>query len=133
MNIEDGYAQFKDGECWLKNVHIGPHPSSGAFFQHEAKRDRRLLLHKKEILKLSQQVMRAQYTLVPLITYFNDRNILKVKIGVAKGKDDRDKRQDIMKREVGRELQRAVKTLKGGIWAIDISNSLVEGIYSLLW
>jgi SsrA-binding protein len=115
MNIEDGFAQIKDGECWLKNVHIGPHPSTGAFFQHEAKRDRRLLLHKKEILKLSQQVMRDQFTLVPLTAYFNDRNVLKITLGVAKGKDERDKRQDIMKREVGQDLQRAVKNLRGGL------------------
>ena len=112
MNIEDGFAQIKEGECWLKNVHIGPHPTTGNFFQHEARRDRRLLLHKREILKLSQQVMRSQFTLVPLKAYFNERNILKVTLGLAKGKDQRDKRQDIINREVGRELQRAVKSLK---------------------
>ena len=60
MNLQDGYAQVKDGECWLKNVHIGPHPTTGSYFQHEAKRERRLLLHKKEIRKFEQAVSLKQ-------------------------------------------------------------------------
>ena len=67
MNLAEGYAQIKDGEVWMKNVHIAHHPSTGAFFQHDTRRDRRLLLHKKEILKLDQSIKLKQYTMVGLI------------------------------------------------------------------
>mmetsp|Transcript_36855 Transcript_36855/g.82577 ORF Transcript_36855/g.82577 Transcript_36855/m.82577 type:complete len:211 (-) Transcript_36855:275-907(-) len=111
MNLQDGYAQVKDGECWLKNVHIGPHQSSGGFFQHEALRERRLLLHKREIRKLAQDTKIKQLTLVPINAYFNEDNRLKIRLGIGKGKNMRDKRDDIKNREAGRELQRAMKRL----------------------
>mmetsp|Transcript_48416 Transcript_48416/g.97415 ORF Transcript_48416/g.97415 Transcript_48416/m.97415 type:complete len:195 (-) Transcript_48416:51-635(-) len=115
LNIQDGYAQVKNGECWMKNVHIGPHPSTGTFFQHEAKRERKLLLHKKEIRKFEEAIKKSQMTLVPLSAYFNEDGRLKVSLGLGKGKNQRDKRFDIEKREVGRELQRAVKNLRGPV------------------
>ena len=88
---------------------ISPHGSTNSYFQHEAKRPRKLLLNKREIKRLQDMTSRAGYTAVPLSLYFNDRNLLKITIGLAKGKNERDKRTDIRDRESKRDLQRVMK------------------------
>ena len=112
MNLQDGFAQIRNGECWLKNVHIGPCPSAGQYFQHEAKRERRLLLHKREIRKFDQTMRTKRLTLVPLKAYFNNENRLKVLLGLARGKNVQDKRESVKEREGKRDLQRAIKNLR---------------------
>ena len=112
MNIQDGFAQIRDGECWLKGVHIGPCPNAGAFFQHEAKRERRLLLKKREIRKFDQTMRVKKLTLVPLKAYFNRDNRLKILLGLARGKNTQDKRDDVKDREGKRDIERAMRRLR---------------------
>lgn len=114
MNIRDGYVRpSKDGRsCTLHNVHIGKHSMSAEYFQHEEKRERRLLVHKNQARKLLQQTEQQGMTIVPLKAYFNDNNIVKLEIALCKGKNVRDKRQDIKDREAKREEQRIIKSFR---------------------
>mmetsp|Transcript_20296 Transcript_20296/g.58687 ORF Transcript_20296/g.58687 Transcript_20296/m.58687 type:complete len:207 (-) Transcript_20296:641-1261(-) len=115
MNIRDGFVRpSKDGRgCTLYNVHIGKHSMSAEYFQHEERRPRPLLVHKEEARKLLQQTEgNPGMTIVPLKAYFNDRNMVKFEIALCKGKDGRDKRQDIKNREAKRETQRMVKNFR---------------------
>ena len=105
----DGYCKVKDGECWLENVHIAQHSTTGRFFQHEETRARRLLLHKAEIRKLGAECDQKGLTIVPLSAYFNEENRLKVEIGLARGKNLQDKRETIKRRDTERETRRMIK------------------------
>ena len=107
-NISDGYCEVKDGEIYLVNVHISPYKHEG-YVSHDPLRDRKLLLHKREIKRLAGKITLKGYTLIPLEIYFNDRNIAKVKLGLAKGKKMIDKREAIKKREVEKEIERRLK------------------------
>ena len=91
--------RVKDGECWLENVHIAQHGTTGSYFQHDEVRPRRLLLHKREIVKLKSQVDRQGLTIVPMACYFNEQSRLKVNIALARGKNVADKRETIRRRE----------------------------------
>ena len=107
--IAEAYATVDDhGEAWLINANI-PEFSHGNRFNHEPKRPRKLLLHEREINKLHGAVAREGMTLVPLVMYFNDRGIVKLKIGIAKGKKNADKRETSAKRDWGRQKQRLLK------------------------
>jgi SsrA-binding protein len=114
MNLRDGYVRpTKDGRgCTLMNVHIGKHSMSGAYFQHEERRERPLLVHKEEARKLKQKIEQSGMTIVPLKAYFNDDNRVKIQIGLAKGKNVRDKRQDIKDRDAKREERRIIKNFR---------------------
>ena len=101
-----------DGECWLKGVHIGPCPNAGAFFQHEAKRERRLLLKKREIRKFDQTMRVKKLTLVPIKAYFNRDNRLKILLGLARGKNTQDKRDDVKDREGKRDIELTMRRLR---------------------
>ena len=103
-NLSDGYAQIKNGELWLVGMHITPY-EQGSYANVDPLRERKLLLHKKEIRKLIGKLREKGFTLVPLKVYFKNR-VAKVLLGVAKGKREYDKRQDIAKREVERDLRR---------------------------
>jgi len=105
--LRDGYCRFKDGECWLHNVNIGRHESAGRYFQHDETRPRRLLLHGREIAKLQTAVDVKGLTVVPLAAYFNERSFLKVSLGLARGKKLQDKREDIKRRDISREISLA--------------------------
>ena len=107
-NLTDGYAFVDKGEAWLDQVNI-PKYSQGTWTNHAAKRQRKLLLHKDEILKLGQKASAGGYTLVPLKLYFADGRA-KVEIGVAKGKTEYDKRQTLRERQDKREAERAMRT-----------------------
>ena len=112
MNIRDGFVKAnKNGRsCTLMNVHIGKHNMAGEFFNHEERRPRPLLLHKQEARRLLQKTDRAPgMTIVPLKAYWNDGNKVKFEIGLCRGKNLRDKRQDIMARESKREESRMIK------------------------
>ncbi|WP_020399393.1 SsrA-binding protein SmpB [Kordiimonas gwangyangensis] len=109
-NIRESYAEEKDGELWLVNAYI-PEFSHGNRFNHEPRRPRKLLMHRREIGKLGGLIQRQGYTLVPLKIYFNDQGRAKVMIGLGKGKNVRDKREDVKQRDWDRQKARLMKDL----------------------
>lgn len=106
-NLKDSYAQVKDGEIFLQNMHISPY-EAGNIFNHDPLRARKLLLHKSEIVKLFSKTREKGYTLVPLKLYFK-RGRAKLELALASGKKDYDKRQDMAKRDAKREVDRALR------------------------
>ena len=107
VNLKDSYGVFKNGELFLINMHISPY-EKGNIFNRDPLRDRKLLLHKKEILKISGKMKEQGITVVPLKVYFSG-SLVKVEIGLAKGKKLYDKRADIAKKDQKREAQREFK------------------------
>ena len=107
-NIRDCYGIIKNDEVFLLNMFIN-HYKEGNIFNHEETRTRKLLLHKKEISKIKKLIDLNRYTLVPLKLYFNQRNKLKVLLGVCKGKKDYDKRETIKQRDINREVKKNLK------------------------
>jgi SsrA-binding protein len=105
-NISESYATWEDGALWLINSYI---QGAGRFFQHEPRRKRRLLLHAKEIHKLTIAVERQGMTMVPLELYFNPRGIAKLRIALAQGKKLHDKREADKKRDWNREKARVMR------------------------
>lgn len=110
-NLQDSYAATRDGEVFLYNCHISPY-SHGNIMNHDPTRPRKLLLHKKEINKLTGKTQQKGLTLVPLRIYFSKRGHAKVELGLAKGKKLYDRRESIKAREAGREVERAIKSRK---------------------
>jgi SsrA-binding protein len=108
VSLEEAYARMKDGEIWLVNCDIPEYPQASVW-NHEPKRPRKLLLHKSEYLKFAGRAHEKGLTMVPLRLYFNERGIAKVLLGVCKGKKTHDKRDSIKKREVQRDIQRAMR------------------------
>ena len=106
-NLTDSYAVIKDGEVWLLNAHIGPY-EQGNIENHESKRPRKLLFKKSEIRKLQRSILEKGNTLIPLRLYFNN-SLIKVEIGIAKGKKFYDKRDEIAKKDAKRDLDRKLK------------------------
>jgi SsrA-binding protein len=105
--IKDGYAAIRDGELWLHNVHIPPY-GPAARENHEPERDRKLLVHRRQLERLLGQTREKGLTLVPTRLYFKGPHA-KVEIALAKGKDVRDKREGIRARETKREMERALR------------------------
>jgi SsrA-binding protein len=105
--IKDGYAAIQDGELWLHNVHIPPY-APAARENHEPERDRKLLVHRRELERLIGKTQERGLTLVPTRIYFKGPNA-KVEIALARGKDVRDKRESIRAREQRREMDRALR------------------------
>ena len=103
-NVSDSYAILKNGEVWLMGMHISPY-EQGSYSNVDPGRDRKLLLHKREISKLAAKTLQKGLTLVPLKVYFKN-NMVKVAIGIAQGKKSYDRRNDIAKREIERDLRR---------------------------
>ena len=108
-NIKDSYAIIRNDEIYLLNAHISSYEQANQF-NHDENRTRKLLLHKKEILKLKDKLLKEGYTLIPLKMYFKENN-LKVLIGVCKGKKNFDKREVIKKRENDLEIRKTLKEL----------------------
>jgi SsrA-binding protein len=108
VNLRDSYARVDKGEAWLLNLHIGPYSHSGSA-HHDERRQRKLLLHRHEIQKLTGKVAEKGLTLVALRMYFKKGRV-KVALALAKGKQEHDKRETIRKREVDRETRAAIKT-----------------------
>ena len=104
--LSDAYAIPTGGELWLLNAQIPPYKPAGPLLNHDPKRTRKLLLHRREIDRLQEQQQRAGYSLIPLSLYFKD-GVVKVELGVCKGKTGVDKRDDIAEREAKREIERA--------------------------
>lgn len=107
FNMGDSYAQVKNAELWLVNMHISPY-EEGNRFNKDPIRDRKLLMHKHEIMRLYGQVKQDGLTLVPTKVYLKNGRV-KVEIALAKGKKDYDKRRTIMQRDTEKEMRRAVK------------------------
>ena len=105
--IADAYISVKSGEAFVSGMHIAPY-TQASVWNHEPNRDRRLLLHRREIDDLHVQVSRKGHTIVPLTLYFSGGRA-KLAIGVAKGKDKGDKRQAIAERDVKRQVDRELK------------------------
>ncbi len=105
--IKDGYAAVRDGELWLHNVHIPPY-GPAARENHDPDRDRKLLVHRRELERLVGKTQERGLTLVPTRLYFKGPHA-KVEIALARGKDVRDKRESIRDRETKREMERALR------------------------
>jgi SsrA-binding protein len=107
VSIREAYVRPHDGEMWLVGAHIARYPPAGRA-NHEPTRSRRLLLHRREIGELEREVQSAGVTLVPLRLYLKDGRA-KLEIALARGKKSYDKREAIAKREIDRQMQRAVR------------------------
>lgn len=106
VNLKDSFAMIKNSELFLHNMHISPY-KQGSFSNVDPMRTRKLLLHKKEIIKLSNQIAQKGITLVPVSLYFS-KNKVKLELAIAKGKKLYDKRQDIAKKDAERRLQQHI-------------------------
>lgn len=107
VNLKDSYIFIKGGEPFLCGAHVSPY-EKGSVFNPEARRDRKLLLHKEEIRKLRAKVEQKGYTLVPIKIYF-EQALCKVEVGLCRGKQLHDKRASIAERDTKRELDRVIK------------------------
>ena len=107
VNMKDSYCEIDGGEMFALGVHISPY-EQGNIFNREPLRPKKLLLHKKEIMKLTGLVSREGYTLVPLSLYFKGSRV-KMAVGLCKGKKNYDKREDIARRDADRDIERAMK------------------------
>jgi SsrA-binding protein len=106
VNLKDAYAEIKAGELFLVNVHSGLY-SAGSCFNHDPERPRKLLLHRREIRKLVIKVAERGFTIIPLSLYFV-RGLVKVELGLARGKKEIDRRRDIEERDQARESAREI-------------------------
>lgn len=107
VNLRDSFAVIKNGEVFVVGMHIAPY-KMGSYYNADSKRNRKLLLNKSEIRKLKAKVEQKGYTLVPLKIYFKDA-LVKVELGVCKGKELHDKRESIKRREEDRKIDRIKK------------------------
>ena len=107
INLKDSYCSFKDGEIFVRGMHISPY-EKGNIFNKDPLRPKKLLMHKSEIRKLVGKIAEQGYTLVPVEVYFKG-SLVKVQIALAKGKKLYDKRQDIAKKDMRREAERDFK------------------------
>ncbi|HHV08323.1 MAG TPA: SsrA-binding protein SmpB [Firmicutes bacterium] len=107
-SLRDSFARVENGEMFLYNMHISLY-QKGGYVNHDPRRPRKLLLHKKEIQKLAAQVQEKGLTLVPLKVYFNEQGLAKVELALARGKKFYDKRDDLARRDAKREIERAFK------------------------
>jgi SsrA-binding protein len=106
-SLTDGFGQISDHEIWLHNVHI-PEYTQGTWTNHEPRRTRKLLMHRREIDKLASETTERGLTLVPLALYFKDGKA-KVELALARGKRSYDKRHDLAARDAAREVDRALR------------------------
>jgi SsrA-binding protein len=107
-NLNDAFCTFIDGQLYARNLHISEY-SYGSFYNHEAKRDRVLLLHKKELKKLQTRTEEKGFTIVPLAIFINERGFAKLEIALAQGKKAFDKRETMKERDAKIELNRVMK------------------------
>ena len=107
-SFNDSYCIIHKGEVWIKSLHIAEY-SHGTVNNHDPVRDRKLLLQKREIKKIEAKLKEQGYTLIPLLIFFNEKNLIKVEIGLGKGKKLHDKRETIKKRDVEREMKRFIR------------------------
>src|SRR5436309_5565817 len=114
VNFKASYASVRNGEGWLLGCHISPY-SHGTDANHDPERDRKPLLHKRELSRLSGKISERGLTMVPLRLYFKDGRA-KVELGLARGKKLHDKRSTLREREVRREMDKAARVARRGAW-----------------
>lgn len=112
-NLSDAYARVDKGEAWLINAHIAPF-EQGNRYNHEPRRDRKLLLHRTEIDQLMGRAAAKGLTVVPLRMYINDRGRAKIELGLARGKQLHDRRRDIAERQSRRDVERELADVHRG-------------------
>lgn len=111
IQLKDGYAQIRNGQAWLVNVHIAPF-EQGNIWNQDPERTRKLLLKKREITRLENELKGTGMTLIPLKVYIK-RGFAKILLGLAKGKHDYDKRESIKRRDQERDMKRVMKNFNG--------------------
>ena len=107
VNLKDSFCLIAKNEIFLKNTHIAVYDNAGKFNNHDAKRDRKLLLKKAEIIKLSAKVSQKGYALIPLKLYFKD-SLVKVELGLCRGKHTFDKKQSLKEKDIKRSAEREI-------------------------
>ena len=107
-SFNDSYCIFNKGELWLKSLHISEY-SHGTTNNHDPLRDRKLLLKKRELAKLEAKIKEKGYTIIPLRIFFNDKRLIKIEIGLGKGKKLHDKRETLKQKDVDLEIKRYIK------------------------
>lgn len=111
VNLKDSFCTIYNGELFIKNMHIATYEKSGAFNVKDSKRDRKLLVHKEEMLKLHAKITQKGLTLVPLKLYFKNA-LIKMELGVCQGKHTYDKKRSIMEKDMKREKEREIKNYR---------------------
>jgi SsrA-binding protein len=111
VNLKDSYVDMKGEEAFLVNAHIGPY-SNASYNNHEPERRRKLLLHKRELRKFDKKVNTRGFTVIPLRMYFSPRGLVKIEIALAKGKRAYDKKQQIIERDIRRDMDRELKRFR---------------------
>jgi SsrA-binding protein len=109
VSLKESYVRIKNNQAFIINMHIAHLDTTNRAYAPDEKRDKRLLLHKKEIRKLEEKIKQGGLSVVPLKLYFNNRNLAKLEIALARGLKKYDKREAIKKREVDRKIKQAIK------------------------
>jgi SsrA-binding protein len=108
VNFKDAFAKIEKGECWLCNLHISPWEKA-SYFNHDAERPRKLLMHKNEINRLKAKVDEQGMTLIPLEIFINEKGLCKISLALAKGKKFYDKRESLQQKDMARDRERDQK------------------------
>ena len=111
VNLKDSFCLIRNGEMFIKNMHIAVYDKSGAFNTKDSRRDRKLLLHAHEILKIAAKIEQKGLTLVPLKLYFKQA-LIKMELGVCQGKHTYDKKRSTMEKDLNREKEREIKNYR---------------------
>lgn len=111
--LSDSFCYIRDGEIWAKNLYIAEY-AFGSFYNHEARRDRKLLLNRREIRRLAQETKNPGLSIVPLVLYIDDNNRAKLKIGLMRGKKEYDKRQTLKEKEDRRMMAEKFRAATSG-------------------
>lgn len=111
VNLKDSFCIMANNELIIKNMHIALYDKSGAFNTRDSRRDRKLLLHKEEIIKLNAKIMQKGLTLIPLKLYFK-QSLIKMELGLCQGKHTYDKKRSIMEKDIKRENERQIKNYR---------------------
>jgi len=108
VNLKDSYVEIRAGEAFLVKAHISPYPNA-SYNNHEPERERKLLLHKRELMKLDKKVRTRGVTIVPLRMYFNKKGMAKIEIALAKGKREYEKKDKIKEKDIIRDMDRELR------------------------
>ncbi|MCL1940796.1 MAG: SsrA-binding protein SmpB [Synergistaceae bacterium] len=108
VNFKDSYASIEKGELWLFNMHIAPY-ENGSYYNHKPERDRKLLMSKREIIRLNSKTREKGLTIVPLSIYLKNNRWAKIEIALARGKTAHDKREDIAERDAKLNISRSLR------------------------
>ncbi|MBQ3116135.1 MAG: SsrA-binding protein SmpB [Clostridia bacterium] len=111
VNLKDSFCVYYNGEMFVKNMHIALYDKAGAFSTRDSRRDRKLLLHKDEMIKLKSKVEQKGLTLVPIRLYFKQA-LIKLELGLCQGKHTYDKKRSLMEKDIKREKEREIKNYR---------------------